>query len=942
MSYPLGLAHRFVATTLVMLLLNVAPLSISLNAYSDLSGRWVGSIKGRRSGTIDLTLSREGERWKAEVKIGLTGLVVSNPVVDLKVTDTEISFVTEIAGADAAFTGRLEGDKLVGTVQVTRGAQLLMSGEWSVERFTSSVAPPPTSASMPVQVQTPMPLQQPAVSRTHIVFSFAGDLCIVDRHGGDAKRLATGIDVADKGNPFFSPDGAQIAFTRSSGPDLDVYVVPSTGGEARRLTFHPKPDIAIRQSQGEGGVKKLAVEAQPSFYDELVWSPDSKRLAFSDSRLALWIADLNTGVAKQIANSRYAGERNFAPAWSPDGRWLAYAKHLPNRMSAIFLYSIETGKSYQISDGSSNVHLPVFDQNRKHLYFMVSNNAGPIKGGWEMSATLAEPQVISRLYMAILQKDEPSPLLTRNVEENGGRQSHTAAIDIEGIEQRTLALPILPGSYVKLVAGKPGIMFMMDRDLKNAVSGIGPIEQRLYKFDLSEKKAEKIAEGIDNFLVSSDGSKLLLAKNGEWVIASTDAPIKPGNTGRFNTESLEISVDARAEWEQMYHEAWRMIREYFIDPNSFGQDLKGLENHYAAYLPNVVRRSDLNVVFREMLSHLSISHMNMRPGDIPPLSVGNVGLLGADYQIIQGRYRITRIYRGDNSSTLLTSPLAQPGVNVKEGDYLLAMDGQEVLGTENVYRYFQGTSGRPVRLKIASGPNGAGARIVTVVPISGENTLRRYDWIQNNRLRVEQMSGGKLGYMYLPNFGLQGLEAFTQDYYAQVNKQGLIIDQRFSPGGATADTFIDVLKRSPLGYYSFRLGEDLPFPVGTLIGPKVLIINQFNGSAADTFPWMFREAGVGLLVGKRTVGAGIGPFQNPEELVDGGQIAVPNRAFYDPKKGVWLENFGVAPDIDVELMPSAWRAGHDPQLEKAVQVAMDMLKKHPRSVPQRPKYPVYK
>ncbi len=429
-----------------------------------------------------------------------------------------------------------------------------------------------------------------------------------------------------------------------------------------------------------------------------------------------------------------------------------------------------------------------------------------------------------------------------------------------------------------------------------------------------------------------------------WAIVSTDAPPKP-DEGRIDLSQATLTIDPRAEWNQMYAEAWRLMRDYFYDPNHHGQDLNALKERYKAYLPNIVSRNDLNIVFREMFSHMTVSHMQVGGGETPPPAgqPANVGLLGADYRIAEGRYRITRIYRGDNSSPMLTGPLAQPGVNANVGDYILAVDGHEIKASDSFYKYFLGKAGRPAQIKIGPNPGGEGSRVLTVNPMPNEVQLRDFNEIEDNRRKVADLSGGKLAYIYLPDTGTAGYAAFNQDFYAQLDKQGVIIDQRFNSGGAPADYFIEVLKRRPLAYYAFREGDDFPFPQNALIGPRVMLISEFAGSGGDTLPWMFREEGLGLLVGKRTAGAGIGGYLAMPELLDGGRMLAPNRAFFNPRKGTLdIENYGVAPDIEIANTPAAWRAGRDLQLERAVQVALEELQKKPPTRPIRPKWPAHK
>jgi tricorn protease len=424
---------------------------------------------------------------------------------------------------------------------------------------------------------------------------------------------------------------------------------------------------------------------------------------------------------------------------------------------------------------------------------------------------------------------------------------------------------------------------------------------------------------------------------------STDAPPK-ADEGVIPFKSLEVQIDPRAEWQQIYNEAWRVVREYFYDPNFHGQNLSELKAHYAAYLPQLVTREALNDLAMEMFSHLSVSHITGINGGDTAGGGGEddkTGLLGADFEIDKGRYRFTRIYRGNSSVDGLRAPLGAPGVKVKEGDYLLSIDGADVSASQNLYRYFMGKAGKAVEIKVSSQPDGAGARTFKVVPVPSEYPIRQYDWIERNRRRVSELSGGRLAYVYLPDTFSSGYEIFNREFYAQLDKQGLILDERFNQGGVAADYIIETLRRMPLQSARLREGADVSMPVGMITGPKVMLTNEHSGSGGDTLPWMWRQAGLGQIVGKRTAGLGVGA--SGQDLIDGGRINVPDWGWYNPVKGIWdIENRGVAPDVEIEATLADWRAGRDPQLERAVAIALEELKKRPPTQPRRPKYPVYK
>ncbi len=384
-----------------------------------------------------------------------------------------------------------------------------------------------------------------------------------------------------------------------------------------------------------------------------------------------------------------------------------------------------------------------------------------------------------------------------------------------------------------------------------------------------------------------------------------------------------------------------MQRDFFYDPTLHGLDLKAAMERYRPYLEDLGHRNDLNYLFNEMLGELTVGHLYIGGGDAPEIESVPGGLLGADYVIDNGRYRFQRIYSGENWNPDLVAPLTQPGVNVAAGEYLLAVGGRELRASDNLYSFFEGTAGKSVMIKVGPRPDGQGARDVTVVPVEDEEPLRLLDWVEGNRRKVDKLSGGRLAYVYLPNTGVEGYTFFNRYYFAQVDRPGAVLDERFNGGGYAADYIIDYLRRPLLNYCATREGEDFTTPVGSIFGPKVMIINGFAGSGGDAMPWYFRRANIGPLVGTRTWGGLVGVYDYPQ-LIDGGAVTAPRVAFWTPEAQWEVENRGVAPDIEIESDPKAWREGRDPQLETAVEVALELLQKNPLpKKPNRPEYPKY-
>jgi tricorn protease len=439
--------------------------------------------------------------------------------------------------------------------------------------------------------------------------------------------------------------------------------------------------------------------------------------------------------------------------------------------------------------------------------------------------------------------------------------------------------------------------------------------------------------------VSANGEKALYKQGQNWFITPTAAAAKP-NDGQLKMEDLEVHIDPRAEWNQMYHEVWRIERDFLYDPNLHGLNLRVTEAKYSPYLKNLGGRGDLNYLFEEMLGEITIGHMFVRGGSIPEAKHVKGGLLGADYKIENGRYRFTRIFNGENWNPDLKAPLTQPGVDVKVGDYLLEVNGREVRPPIDVYSYFENTAGKQTRIKIGPTADGKDSREVTVIPVPDEFGLRNRAWEEDNRRKVDELSGGKLAYVHVPDTATGGFLNFNRFYFSQVGKQAAIIDERYNHGGAIADYIIDELERPLRNCAIAREGEKFCSPLAQIYGPKTMIINEMSGSGGDALPWMFKQDKVGLLVGTRTWGGLVGIYDYPV-LMDGGRVTAPRVAIYG-LHGSWeVENHGVAPDVEVENDPASVAAGHDPQLERAVQITLEALKKNPVVIPDHPPYPNY-
>jgi len=773
------------------------------------------------------------------------------------------------------------------------------------------------------------------------VFEARGDIFTVPAEKGDVRDLTNTSGVAER-DPSWSRDGKQIAYFSDESGEYQLHLCPQNG---------------------LGTVTKIPLGEQPAFFYEPVWSPDSKKIAYTDNRLNAWYIDREKKQPVLIDTDTYQTPfRDLSPRWSPDGKWIAYNKILKNHLRAVFVYSLDSGKSTQITDGFSDANYAQWDKNGKYLYFTASTNRGLSTSWLDMSSI--ERKVTRSVYVVVLRKEDPSPLAPESDDEKPAdaakkdekdkdkedkdkdkqkdkekdKEPVAVRIDFENIDQRILALPIAERDYSGLFAGKTGILYLIEvNDVSDALR-----DQRGYtiqKFDLKSRKTEKIVEGVRTFDLSSDGEKMLFQQGDKWFIAASGAAPKP-NEGLLKTDAMEMRVDPRAEWRQIYHEIWRIERDFFYDPHAHGLNLKAAEEKYRPYAENVASRDGLNYLFEEMLGELSVGHLFVGGGAYPEVKRVPGGLLGADYKIENGRYRFARVYRGENWNPNLKAPLTQPGVNVAAGEYLLAVNGRDLHPPDSVYAFFEGTADKSVVIRVGPDPAGANSREVTVVPIADEFNLRNRAWMDDNRRKVDQMSGGRLAYVYLPNTAGQGYANFNRYYFAQIGKEGAVIDERFNGGGDIADYIIDYLKRPQTNFFMTRYGSEFTTPQNQIFGPKAMIINEYAGSGGDAMPWLFRYEKVGKLVGKRTWGGLVGIFGFPQ-LIDGGFVTAPNLAFYNLSKEWDVENHGVPPDIEVEYDPALVRQGHDPQLEKAVEVLLQELKEHPLPKYEKPAFPNY-
>ncbi len=746
------------------------------------------------------------------------------------------------------------------------------------------------------------------------IFEWRGELFSVPADEGSWRNLTRTPGVADR-HPVWSPDGSRIAWFNDDGDEYALVIADQDGSNRRRIEID-----------------------EPSFYFRPEWSPDGTRLAFTNTHYQVLVLDLASGGVQHIDTDRFAHpERSMNPVWSPDSRWLAYARRLDNQLRAIFVHDTESGETRQFTDGMSDAISPVWDESGKYLYFLASTDYG-LNTGW-LDMTSYDRPVTRTLYLALLGADEPSPFLPRSDEEEveeeegdeedegdteesgsgaGGRGTSgddppEVTIDFDGLADRILDAPgIGSANYAGLAPGPAGTVFVL---------GGGSAAR---KYSIEDRDDEDFLDSGGRVAVSHDRSHMLYYSGGWRIVSTARAP--SGGDGALNLNNMRVRVEPTAEYAQMLRDGWRFMRDFLYVDNQHGAPWDDVWDWYSEWLPDVRHRSDFNHLLDMLSGEIAVGHSYVSGGDYPDLESPRTGLLGADLEEDGGFYRITRIYDGGDWTPGLAGPLSHPGMDVSAGDYLLAIDGADLRAPTNPFRLLEGTTGRVITLTVASSPSAEDARDILVQPTGSEGALRQWAWVEANQARVDEMSGGRLAYVWLPNTGQGGYRNFNRMYYAQQDREGAVIDERNNGGGSAADYIVDMLDRDLTGYFNSRAGDRKPWtqPMAALFGPKVMVINERAGSGGDLLPYLFRFRGIGPLVGTKTWGGLVGTWDTPP-LIDGGGFVAPRGGFFDVN-GEWaVEAEGVAPDIEVRNDPAPVIAGGDPQLEAAVMEALRLL-----------------
>ncbi len=763
----------------------------------------------------------------------------------------------------------------------------------------------------------------PSPDLKRLAFNYRGEIVTVPAEKGDPRQI-THAPGANDHSPAWSADGRLLAWFSDADGEYALHVGAQDGsGTPRRYRL-----------DGAG------------YYDSPLFSPDGKRIAFQDNSQSLWVIELASGRTTKIASEPVYSPLDLMRAnWSPDSRWLAYTVQNAGLIQTVHAWSVDSGTSLRITDGYSEMVEPVFDPNGEFLYVLASTDAGPLKDWFSQANN--DNAMSHALYAVTLRRDGPNPLPPQSDEvelkaaagasapagkndngSKGGKDKSPAGvrvrIDAEGIGDRIVALPAGNGTRRGLKVGASGEIFFLETAGRRSMDAFGGSAE-LKRFRLEDRETKTLAKKVEDFHLSRDGKRIAWQVGKDWFAGEVKDEL-PSGKGKLALDRVAVRVEPRAEWSQILDDAWRINRDWFYADNFHGADWPRMREKYRAFLPHLATRNDLDTVIRMMLSELAVGHSYLRPGDYPskPDKI-EVGLLGADYVVDGGRYRFAKVLGGLNWDPELRSPLRTPGVEVRPGEYLLAVDGIELRTPTSVHAPFENKAGRQVRLRVGPNADGSGAREVTVVPVSSENNLRYRDWVEGNLRHVDARSGGRLAYVHLPNTSTAGFDSFKRYFYPQSDRAGILLDERFNGGGQVADYYIDILRRPLIAHWKLRYGADLVSPRGAILGPKVMITDETAGSGGDLLPWMFRRFELGPIVGKRTWGGLVGILGFPD-FIDGGSITAPNLAIRT-EEGYAIENVGVPPDIEVEQWPAEVAAGRDPQLERAIEIALEALDK---------------
>ena len=758
-----------------------------------------------------------------------------------------------------------------------------------------------------------------------VIMEARGDIFTIPAENGDARNMTNTSGVADHA-PVWSPKGNEVAwFSDADGKGYAMLIASQDGLSKPR-------SISIGES-------KMAWEP--------VWSPDGKLIAFVDDKVRIRIVDVASGTIKTADIAGDNNERgNMGLIWSHDSKWLAYTKTGLNHFRQIKVWSAKNDSIYALTNSFADSFSPAWDRDGRHLYFLASTSLALGSGWANTSSITSDPDYAA--YIVNLKKEDTSPFKPRSDEETiteekkpeaeakkpskvkvpekkadkdttktSDKEPVPVVVDFGNIERRTIAMPLPRGNYSLVICGPAGTSFIGEQ--KEGVSGLV-----IQKYTLEKREGKEFVSGASQVSVSSDGNKMLAMISGDWKIMNTSSAT--GSDGKSVKITLKKQLDRSAEWKQIFEEAWRYERDYFYDPGMHGRNWNEVYEKYSPLIPYIKHRADLTYILDQMNGELSVGHSFVFGGDYPEVEKSSVGLLGADLIAENNRWKIKRIYATESWNPELSSPLDRPGIKIEEGYYIVGINGRELTAADDPFKFLDGTLDMQTTLHINKTPDFAGAWQEVVKPIAGEGNLRQRAWVEDNRRLVDKLSDGKLAYVWVPNTSSGGFVSFNRYFFAQQDKKGAVIDERFNGGGLLDDYMVDLMNRTLRASITNEAPQGEPFrlPAG-ILGPKVLLINEMSGSGGDFFPWVFRQQKIGPLIGKRTWG-GLVKSSVHYALVDGGGLTAPDNAVFDPINKKWIaENEGVAPDIEVRQDAVSLLKGIDPQLERAVKETMKLL-----------------
>ncbi len=745
-----------------------------------------------------------------------------------------------------------------------------------------------------------------------------GEVFTVPVKDGSTRNLSNTDDVREY-TALWSPAGDRVAWIVETLHGQHLKIIDQTGlGETERLTLGP------------------------DFYQLQAWDADNDRIFYTDNRLRLHMIDLSDGKTREIArNSRQGG---FDMTLSPDGRWLAHTLRQANYFRDLVIYDVENDRAHRVTDGMADVAAPAFSPDGQYLYFAASTNSGPLQFSLDMSSQ--ERPYRAGLYALVLAEDGDSPLKPRRGDEETGNNDNESEndndrdatrIDFDGLLARKVSLPVAKGNYGDLKVSADGNLYYIHRAQAGSLV-VQPGESisrhhNLVRFDFEKRESQNVLSGLQGIDMAAAGKHLLIQREGGVLaVAEVGNEIRPEN---LDLGDLRMRIDPRAEWAQIFDEGWRMQRDFFYAENLHGLDWEATYDKYLPLVEHVGRREDLNELMVEMIAELHAGHNRVGGGDVHRPNGPGVGLLAANFEIRDDRWQIARIYSGEAWNPFLRGPLAQPGNEAREGEFILAVNGRELGADDNLFEQLVGKVSEQVTLSVGPHSDGRDRRDIVIEPTASETALRLWGWIEDNRRAVDEATDGRVGYIYLPNTAGPGYTFFNRMFHAQLDREALIIDERSNGGGQAANYIVEVLSRRHLSNWVYRDGKMATTPMGALHGPKIMLIDQDAGSGGDYLPYAFRELGIGKLMGTRTWGGLIGIFANPL-LIDNGVMTVPHFRFVDVDNNWSIENEGVAPDIHVELDPLITNAGRDSQLEAAIAEILDQLEDYSDAIPREP------